>query len=336
MNERPARIVALAAGLILGAVLLIRKNVHEAELKTSAYYDNGNCVVMSVEEIPDDCRVLIMAGPAGSETWRSELSGETELQNACCVILDDESRNEETLQKIAETNVESINYKCGYFGIEPLTKMQSLKKLSFDCPLPEDIHPEFPSLTNLWLSFSWRGLGWIADVPTLKELRINDYKFENLSGIEKLTELEILNIDYTSVTDIRGVEKLTKLQVFSAAYCKLNNASFFAGMDDLEVFDVHESNIRNISALENKQKLRAVNLSATKVDDISALVGDEALESLNISGTAVRDISQLRNPGLKTVYMYGCDIEPDELEEFLAWADSNGTKVFYGGEKIAE
>ena len=89
-----------------------------------------------------------------------------------------------------------------------------------------------------------------ADYEKVKFLSLRGYLLTNVTGLEKLTQLERLSLHNNKLTDLKGLEKLTKL----------------------ETLDVGSNQLTNVKGLEKLTKLKLLFLSASyKLDDLNGL-----------------------------------------------------------------
>ena len=89
-----------------------------------------------------------------------------------------------------------------------------------------------------------------ADYEKVKFLSLRGYFLTNVTGLEKLTQLERLSLHNNKLTDLKGLETLTKL----------------------ETLDVGGNQLTNVKGLEKLTKLKLLFLSASyKLDDLNGL-----------------------------------------------------------------
>lgn len=170
-----------------------------------------------------------------------------------------------------------------------------------------------------WLSLVYQNLNDftpIKDCVKLKHLDIRDcskdgVKIEDISFLNKLTELDFLNIKAARPKDLSPLKKLTKLTYLDMESTKIENADFVKDLKDLEYFNAQFSFVKDLKAFENHTKLQTLLLSAPAnkyihgkelLTDISPVSTLTNLKELDIANHNVKDISALK--GLKNLEVF--------------------------------
>ena len=134
-----------------------------------------------------------------------------------------------------------------------------------------------------------------SSYPKLTKLLLsgqnNTTRITNISGIKKLTKLEVLAIDYNNIVDISDLEKLKELKTLY-----INNNS-----------------ITDISALRKLSKLRYLNASNNKIKDTSVL-NLEQFDYVNLSNQTIEDYKKGDIDGNGTINL----IDVLKLRRYLA------------------
>ncbi|MCB9230517.1 MAG: leucine-rich repeat domain-containing protein [Bacteroidia bacterium] len=139
-------------------------------------------------------------------------------------------------------------------------------------------------------------LGIFSGMLKLRELGIVSSRVKDLSGLEKLTQLEILklggNHGISSLESIQGLKKLNTLDLFSN---QVVDASPLAALPLLEHLDISCNGRLDIQSLTGLTQLKSLNLRMCGVEDISPLKSLVNLESLDLDHNRIRDPGPLES-----------------------------------------
>ena len=202
-------------------------------------------------------------------------------------------------------NLEEVSLQ-GYYeelDLSPLADKTKLTRLSLyqsgnSGVSATDLSPlaGLAKLQELDLDANVASLDDLASMTELRSLRIysnssnNYYPLENisaLSGMTKLTELQLQLGNVKDLSPLANLTKLTSLNLYGNFYT--DNLNFLSGMTELR--ELHISNSSNIH-----------------VSDLSALSGLTDLQSLSIGIDGLQSLHGLENmSNLKELSLYGSD-----------------------------
>ena len=124
-------------------------------------------------------------------------------------------------------------------------------------------------------------------------------RITDVSGIEKLTNLQTLFLSDNKITDIgplSGLTKLTELYL-GGGECDVNNVtdlSPLSGLSALTVLDLSSnSDLSNVAPLAGLTNLQSLSLADDNIDDISSLGGLSNVQILNVSNNRIKEIGAL-------------------------------------------
>jgi len=189
---------------------------------------------------------------------------------------------------------EDITFLKKITGLEGLslsvTKIKSLDNLSHLTSLKE-LHLNYvdniydisviKNLPNLELLYLREinpnsGISNVFNCEKLEILDLSESKINDISGIEKLTNLVFLNIDMDENTDhtsLRSLENLVGLKITSKTEINISLLP-----SSLRFLDISGNSLKNISSLSRLKNLVAINVSYTDISCLSILAKLPALE----------------------------------------------------------
>lgn len=132
-------------------------------------------------------------------------------------------------------------------------------------------------------------------LPYVKELTIQNARFDSLSCLSSLSKLESLDLSGSRFPsqDLAVLGSLPTLQTLKLSNCGLSTVADLAGAKTLSVLDLSNNTVRNMDALSSITTLTQLNLQHNAVTSLSALSSLTALTKLDISYNSVVDLSPL-------------------------------------------
>ena len=143
-----------------------------------------------------------------------------------------------------------------------------------------------------------------TDIDSIEKLELNNSNINNISGIEKFTNLEELNLNNNNIKDITKLQTLTHLKRLTAFCNTISNISSISNLVDLEYLDLSKNKLDDSSNtktncisnnLRNLTNLKELNLSHNYLRYISGIEYLTNLESLNLYDNAICDIQGIEN-----------------------------------------
>ncbi|MBV7272739.1 leucine-rich repeat domain-containing protein [Clostridium sp. PL3] len=139
-----------------------------------------------------------------------------------------------------------------------------------------------------------------SDIEDITELDAKYHEIQDISGIEKLTNLQKLNLLENQISSIDSLKNLTNLKQLTLGNNKISNISVLKNLVNLQTLDLGEyydscNQISNIDVLKSLTNLQELNLSGNQLKDISALKNLINLQSIDLSYNEISDISALKS-----------------------------------------
>lgn len=132
-------------------------------------------------------------------------------------------------------------------------------------------------------------------LPYVKELTIQNARFDNLSYLSSLSKLESVDLSGSRFPsqDLAVLASLPALQTLNLSNCGLSTVADLAGAKTLKALDLSNNTVRNMDALTSITTLTELNLQHNAVTGLNALSSLTALTKLDISYNSVVDLSPL-------------------------------------------
>jgi hypothetical protein len=173
-----------------------------------------------------------------------------------------------------------------------LVSLPQLELLGLQCPFKRiDFAAAFPQLR--FASFAWRpGCETFFESEGLQFLFMEGYPQEDLTTLQRLSQLRRMHVNARKLKSARGVEMLASLDHVTFAYCRaLADITALADCEPLRVLEFHNcplvSDLAPIGSLRNLKRLTIEN--GVRVESVAPLLGCVSLEELYLPGTKVED-----------------------------------------------
>ena len=159
------------------------------------------------------------------------------------------------------------------------------------------------------------------DVKNIINLDVRDKSINDLSGIEKLTNLQQLNLSSdlnqstpNHISDISYLKKLTKLKSLSLSNNEISDLDPIKGLTNLTSLDLSGNQMSDISLLVRFTKLTNLNLSNNQISDIIPIKELKKLKILHLEQNEISNINPLK--ALKKLkYLYLSENEISERDK---------------------
>ncbi len=106
------------------------------------------------------------------------------------------------------------------------------------------------------------------------ELNLNGKEItsiDEITGLEKLKDLEILHLDWNQITEIKGLENLVSLKELNLHCNEIEEIKGLSRLSKLERLSLYNNQIKEIKGLENLNKLRILRLKGNPIEEIKGL-----------------------------------------------------------------
>ena len=175
------------------------------------------------------------------------------------------------------------------------------------------------------------------ELQAFNTLKISNREIENLSGVEKLANLETLSVGknyVSSVAPLAGLEYLTEVDVSTN---QIEDIAALGQVPNLTTLSIGGNMVRDVSALASLKNLEHLAISDNLISDASPLGKITTLKSLQISDTFIRSLEGFETLAvLEELYLENTfieDVTPLHSLKNLKRLNLHGTYVSL--EKIA-
>lgn len=149
----------------------------------------------------------------------------------------------------------------------------------------------------------------VAELSTLRELRVNDMGIRNLTGLEAAVRLESLSIRDNSISDLSPLADLTNLETLGISGNLVQNLSTLKELVNLRYLDLTGNLITDLSPLAGLVRIEIIDTSVNPPIDLSPLSGLINLREFRSWGTTILDFSALAElPKLVEIDICGGDL----------------------------
>lgn len=115
----------------------------------------------------------------------------------------------------------------------------------------------------------------------------------NISGVEKMQELNYFDIFDNSVSSLAPLSQLSNLEIILATHNDIDDLSFLSDLVNLKTISLAYNSIASIDSIQNLTNLEELELSANDISDISPMQSLSSLRKLWIFQNDISDITAL-------------------------------------------
>ena len=174
-------------------------------------------------------------------------------------------------------------------------RQNTLQQLPLD--LPEN-------LQKLVLAGHWNNRWEIQDMSFLEKLSqlqtlyLRSNQIQDYSFLEKLSQLQTLYLSSNQIQDIAVLEKLSNLQTLYLSYNQIQDIAVLEKLNQLQTLYLSSNQIQDISFLEKLNQLQTLYLSSNQIQDIS-LENFEELTEISLTNNPLESISLKNFPKIQ-------------------------------------
>lgn len=139
----------------------------------------------------------------------------------------------------------------------------------------------------------------------------------DLTGVEKVVNLEKINLDKTKITDLTPLSKNINLQYISLNDSLISDLTPIKNMKNLEYLSLKNNNISDLTPLKDLSKLQTLILDGNNIRDLSPLKDLPNLQYLSLTENQISSLDCLKSlPKLKTIFVKN---NPLKLNDSLSY-----------------
>lgn len=136
----------------------------------------------------------------------------------------------------------------------------------------------------------------------------------DISALQNLRNLTNLDLSGNQISDVNPLKNLTSLEKLDLSTNKVSNLNDIKGLTNLTSLDLFGDPITDISSLRSLLNLTNLNLGKTHISEISALNGLVNLTNLDLQGNEISDISALKD----LVNLINLEIKENDINDISA------------------
>lgn len=145
------------------------------------------------------------------------------------------------------------------------------------------------------------------ELEKIATLRCTGMEIMDISGIEKLKNLQILSLFENGIEDISALAELTNLKEIELGVNQIADASALSSLTLVEKLSLSFNKIATIDAIKGLTSLTWLNLDANKIEDISPLLELATLKWLTVEQNPVDNwdiAADFTKKGVEIYYSY--------------------------------
>jgi hypothetical protein len=146
---------------------------------------------------------------------------------------------------------------------------------------------------NLYGDRPLANLSLLADLTSLRDLRLDTSNINDLSPLAGLRSLRELHFDETVVSDLSPLSNLGELECLILSGTQVSDLAPLAGLNRLAVLCIDGTQVVDLAPIAGLKHLAGLTLADTRISDLEPLVGLENLVQLFLDRTAVTDLAPL-------------------------------------------
>ena len=166
-------------------------------------------------------------------------------------------------------------------------------RLSEPLPFPPEEDLDVPD-RNLAAAIQ-KQIGTITThtIVNLTELKANNKRIKNLTGLEHAQNLITLSLFHNDISDVSPLSKLIRLRWLYLGHNTISDVSPLSALTGLRSLDIGLTDISDISSLKDLKNLEFLNLHGTGISDIAPLTVLKKLRTLYLENNTISDIASL-------------------------------------------
>jgi Leucine-rich repeat (LRR) protein len=133
------------------------------------------------------------------------------------------------------------------------------------------------------------------DLRKISTLEAKGKKIQNLSGLEKCTNLLLLDLENNEVADLNPIKTLVNLQSLNLAGNKIADLTPLMDLNKLQYLELSRNQVKALQPLSAMAKLSALYLAENQIEELAPLAGLANLSSLDVAKNKVANIKPLAN-----------------------------------------
>ncbi|KFN02605.1 NEAT domain-containing leucine-rich repeat protein [Bacillus clarus] len=224
--------------------------------------------------------------------------------------------------------------------ITPITKMEQLEYLNLSNNKISNLTP-LRALKNItYLSLAGNQIEDITPVYTLplKDLVLTRNKIKDITGINRLNQLEELWIGKNEIHNVDPISEMSHLIQLDIPYNEIKDITPLSKLVNLEKIDLEANEITDLSPISKLNKLTFVSFVANEIRDIRPVIELSKRAYINVQSQKVfLDEVEVNKETKVPVYNRNGEISTDIRLQSEGGTYSNGTiKWSIPGEKVYE
>lgn len=215
--------------------------------------------------------------------------------------------------------ITSLTVPQGVTDLSDLSKLTYLESLTMENVPIETLQilssmTQLNSLTIRGCPLSATDLRFIAILPSLERLTLNNCALTNISSLENASRLVYLDLADNTIKDLSGLSFMDKLTELNLSGNALTNLSPLSALGNLTILNVSYNSLTSIAPLFACPKLSVLNAANNMIAEIPVFADPTILTELVLTSNELSAIDALANytslKGLGLAYNQISDVSP--------------------------
>ena len=183
---------------------------------------------------------------------------------------------------------------------------------------------------NAALELYIEDLTGLEKLSNLEDLDLAQNKLVDVTQVGQLTKMKRLNLSQNAIVDISALAPLTDVYYLHLMQNQITDISVLSGMTGITEINIQDNLISDISPLANMKGLEVIRLNTNQITDLSPLAGLPNVKALEFSKNNVTDLSPLLDAGWgegTEIRCWGVPLDDNSINNVIPALEAAGVDV---------
>jgi Leucine-rich repeat (LRR) protein len=212
-----------------------------------------------------------------------------------------------------------------------LAKNVRLKmKLPEGADIPADSDFSQYTFFNAALELYIENLTGLERLSNLEDVDLAQNKLVDITPLGQLTKMKRLNLSQNAIVDISALAPLTDISYLHLMQNQISDISVLSGMIGITEINIQDNLISDIAVLANMKGLEIIRLNTNQIVDLSPLASLPNVKTLEFSKNQVTDLSPLLDAGWgegTEIRLWGVPLDENSINNVIPALEAAGVDV---------
>ena len=212
-----------------------------------------------------------------------------------------------------------------------LAKNMRLKlNLPEGADIPADTDFTQYTVFNAALELYIEDLTGLERMSNIEDLDLAQNKLVDITQVGLLSKMKRLNLSQNAILDISPLTPLTDIHYLHLMQNQISDISPLAGMTGITEINIQDNLITDISVLANMKGLEVIRLNTNQITDLSPLATLPNVKALEFSKNNVTDLSPLLDAGWgegTEIRCWGVPLDDNSINNVIPALEAAGVDV---------